>query len=161
MSAEVRKKKNIVDISEEEKSICIDPEEGKTIFGKILNNEKKRVIVLPVGAEGIEDVLSAYQTQEVKVVEKKERKQFKRPELSTKYEEATNDVEKKLAGIMEELLRIKGIGIDDNFFELGGDSLKGLIFIRLMKQSFNISFAMQNVFEYPTIRQLSKIIQIS
>jgi len=46
-----------------------------------------------------------------------------RPALSNAFVEPSNEIEKNIALIWQELLGVRGVGIHDNFFELGGDSL--------------------------------------
>ncbi|RAJ29236.1 non-ribosomal peptide synthetase [Pedobacter cryoconitis] len=58
----------------------------------------------------------------------------------TAYAGPRNIIERKLAGIWQELLGIETIGIDDNFFELGGHSL---ITVRLLAQIRKMGYAIQ------------------
>lgn len=51
-----------------------------------------------------------------------------------------NTIERKLAGIWQELLGIEKIGVDDNFFELGGHSL---ITVRLLAQLRKMGYSIQ------------------
>ncbi|KWX87929.1 hypothetical protein AMQ83_10040 [Paenibacillus riograndensis] len=56
--------------------------------------------------------------------------------------------------ILEELLGKKPIGSQDDFFEIGGDSVTAIQFASRAKD-FDIVFASDLLFEYPTIEQLS------
>jgi surfactin family lipopeptide synthetase B/lichenysin synthetase B len=49
--------------------------------------------------------------------------------LINRYEEPGDYYERILAGIWEDLLGIRPIGINDDFFELGGQSLNGVLMI--------------------------------
>lgn len=46
-----------------------------------------------------------------------------RPRLAERYRPPISAIEKKLAGIWAETLRVDKVGVDDNFIELGGDSI--------------------------------------
>lgn len=61
--------------------------------------------------------------------------------------------EKVLCRLMGELLHVEQAGVTDDFFELGGDSLTAIEFVA-KAQDRGISFALQNIFDYPTVRQL-------
>lgn len=70
-----------------------------------------------------------------------------------------NEIEEKLAKIWKDVLEIKEIGIRDNFFALGGDSIKGLqILSRLYAD--NLKLSMKDLFNYPTIEELSPLVKI-
>jgi acyl carrier protein len=70
-----------------------------------------------------------------------------------------NDVEKKIAGIWEEFLGIKRIGIHANFFHLNGDSLSATQVIARIKDSYPIEIQLQEFFETPTIVHLAELIK--
>lgn len=61
--------------------------------------------------------------------------------------------EKVLCRLMGELLHVEQAGVTDDFFELGGDSLTAIEFVA-KAQDRGISFALQNIFDYPTVREL-------
>lgn len=71
------------------------------------------------------------------------------------YEEPKNDTEIKLAKIWSEVLRLEKIGVNYNFFEIGGHSLKATILISKIQKEFNTLLEMKDIFENPTIRELS------
>ncbi|HEY0282144.1 MAG TPA: condensation domain-containing protein, partial [Rhizomicrobium sp.] len=67
--------------------------------------------------------------------------------------------EAAMATIWEHILGVEKIGLDDNFFESGGQSLKATIMTVLMNRQLGVSFALQDVFAHPTIRQLAALMQ--
>ena len=71
----------------------------------------------------------------------------------------TNDIEKSLVEIWEEVLKSKNIGINQNFFELGGDSLCAINLIYLINLKFNAQITIQTLFNNPTIQKLALLIQ--
>ena len=71
------------------------------------------------------------------------------------YEAPQTDFQKSLVSAFEAVLGRTNIGITDNFFDLGGDSL---LAIKLQIEAFNkgLDLPYQNIFKYPTIKQLSE-----
>ena len=69
-----------------------------------------------------------------------------------------SSLEKALAGIWSELLRVKEIGVNDNFLELGGHSLLATQLISRVREVFQVDLTMRGFLELPTINALSKIV---
>jgi acyl-coenzyme A synthetase/AMP-(fatty) acid ligase/acyl carrier protein len=65
------------------------------------------------------------------------------------------EVERKLAKIWEELLKVEGIGIEQNFFELGGHSLLALQVMARIRKQFEVELAVRILFEGATIAGLA------
>jgi amino acid adenylation domain-containing protein/non-ribosomal peptide synthase protein (TIGR01720 family) len=65
-------------------------------------------------------------------------------------------IEKKLAAIWSEILRLEKVGIHDNFFELGGDSILSIQIISRANQS-GIQIAPKQLFKYQTIAELAAV----
>ena len=67
-------------------------------------------------------------------------------------------LQKQLCAFFETVLGIDSVGITDNFFDFGGDSLKA---IELVSKAHNggIYFSLQNVFDYPTVKELCECIE--
>lgn len=87
---------------------------------------------------------------------KTDRKSLPVPDLVQsvrEYVAPATEHEKKLCNLMEELLHVEQVGVTDDFFELGGDSLTAIEFLAKAHDS-GIVFALQNIFDYPTVRQL-------
>ena len=79
---------------------------------------------------------------------------------STAYVEPVTAVQITLCEIFEKALGIEKVGIEDNFFELGGSSLTASK-VAVMCLSKNISIVYADIFKYPTIRELSAIVDNS
>jgi amino acid adenylation domain-containing protein len=78
-----------------------------------------------------------------------------RPELATPYVEPRSAVERAVAAVWCEVLRVDRVGVDDNFFELGGNSLLAMpLMIRLQPQGA-LPLPVVRLFEYPTVRALA------
>lgn len=79
-------------------------------------------------------------------------------ELTEEYIAPTNEVQKKLIEVWEDVLGVNKIGITHNFFALGGDSIKAIqILSRLRK--YGLKLEMKDVFQYATIYDLSRQIK--
>jgi len=70
-----------------------------------------------------------------------------------------NDMEGTLCDIWVQILNRNVIGTSDNFFEIGGHSLKATQLISKIYQFFKVKIGLKDVFDYPTIGLLSKIVQ--
>ncbi|MFY9978849.1 MAG: amino acid adenylation domain-containing protein, partial [Candidatus Sulfotelmatobacter sp.] len=65
------------------------------------------------------------------------------------------EVERKLAAIWEELLKVQLIGIEQNFFELGGHSLLALQVMARIRSQFEVELGVRILFEGATIAGLA------
>jgi len=79
---------------------------------------------------------------------------------ATDFVEPRNELERFIATLWSDILRIPKIGIHDNFFELGGDSIKAAIFANRMQESFGSIFYVVAIFEAPSIAELFDYIGI-
>src|SRR5690606_38001316 len=70
----------------------------------------------------------------------------------------TNDIERQLVNIWQEVLGKDKVGINDNFFDLGGHSLTAIRLIARIKKEFSIELNIKDVFAEPTIETLADII---
>lgn len=70
----------------------------------------------------------------------------------TLYIAPQTEIQKTLAGIWENILCIKNIGIDDNFFEIGGDSIKAAKLIAAIRDGIRTELSLKQLFGNPTIR---------
>ncbi|XLS27833.1 amino acid adenylation domain-containing protein [Flavobacteriaceae bacterium M23B6Z8] len=93
-----------------------------------------------------------------------DRKALPEPDASSyqraTYEAPQTPTELQLASIWSELLQLEKIGVHDNFFELGGHSLLAIRLVSLMETEFEMVINLQDVFNYTTIRQLSKYVEL-
>ena len=78
----------------------------------------------------------------------------------TEYVAPQMDTEKKLCAIAEEILGGSRIGAADNFFEAGGDSLGAVAYVAKAHEQ-GITFKLQDVFDYPTVRELAEHVERS
>ena len=60
-------------------------------------------------------------------------------------------VEKALADVWKEVLKVDRVGVEDNFFELGGHSLLATVLLNRIARSFNVQIPLREIFEKPTL----------
>lgn len=72
--------------------------------------------------------------------------------------EPVNRIEKILVTIWSEVLHIDKISTNESFFELGGDSIKAIKIVARLN-NYNLNLEMKDVFQHPTIQQLSPYVQ--
>lgn len=72
---------------------------------------------------------------------------------------ASTTVEKKLAAIWADVLKLQVIGKDDNFFELGGHSLLATQVVSRVRRAFQIELPLRSLFEAPKLSALSLVIE--
>lgn len=78
-----------------------------------------------------------------------------RPELTQRYLAPRTSLEKVLARIFSEVLKIEEVGILDDFFELGGHSLIATQVVSRIRQLFSIELPLTTLFEEPCISGLT------
>jgi len=77
------------------------------------------------------------------------------------FSEPVNEIETQIMLIWKEILGKENIGIDSNFFELGGHSLLIISLVSRIHQEFKVKLQLKHVFDNPTVKTLSKVIQHS
>lgn len=121
---------------------------GKLIPGYMIPSVFETVETMPLNANGKVNIDALPQPS------------WNRPELDIDYKAPQTEIEKAIAAIWQEFIRLEKIGINDNFFDLGGHSLL------LTQVHGRLSEMMQNkkkltivdLFRYPTIYSLAKYI---
>ena len=87
---------------------------------------------------------------------KTDRKNLPLPDFTvqtSEYVAPETEQEMKLCNLLKELLHTDRVGVEDDFFEYGGDSLTAIEYVA-KAHSMGIDFALQNVFDYPTVRKM-------
>jgi amino acid adenylation domain-containing protein/non-ribosomal peptide synthase protein (TIGR01720 family) len=76
-------------------------------------------------------------------------------------EAPASDIEKKLADIWADVLKVKKdiIGVNSNFFQLGGHSLKVTLAVSRVHRDLNIKLPLVQIFRTPTISELARFIE--
>jgi tyrocidine synthetase-3 len=70
-----------------------------------------------------------------------------------------NRTDEQLARIWQQLLETEAFGIRHDFFETGGHSLMVQKLINAIHKTFNVKLSFQDIFQYPTIAELSDLIR--
>lgn len=76
------------------------------------------------------------------------------------FEEPIGPLQKTLAAIWSEVLRIDRIGTTDNFFEIGGNSIRLIQVLNRIKKELEINIPLTTAFTYPTIKALADKIKM-
>jgi acyl carrier protein len=80
--------------------------------------------------------------------------------LQRSYVAPRNDLERTLADIWQDLLKVERVGIHDNFFELGGHSLLVMRMVSAIQKKLLVSIPINLLFQFTTIDGLSKFLEI-
>lgn len=73
--------------------------------------------------------------------------------------EPRTDLEREVASIWREVLRVGQISINDNFFEMGGQSLLATQVISRLRKAFRVDLPLRSLFETSTIAKLSALLE--
>jgi amino acid adenylation domain-containing protein len=84
-----------------------------------------------------------------------------RPQMPTPFVDPRNDMERQVARIWGEVLRIRGVGAEDNFFDLGGNSLVATQLVSRLRGAFQVDLALQDFFEGATVANVAENIQVT
>jgi acyl carrier protein len=80
-----------------------------------------------------------------------------RPAAAT-YTPPSDEIERQIAEIWQEVLGLERVGVEDNFFDLGGHSL-GLVQVqRKIRSRFARDISVVDLFRTPTIAALSRFV---
>ncbi|MBS3183954.1 non-ribosomal peptide synthase/polyketide synthase [Pseudomonas sp. PCH44] len=91
---------------------------------------------------------------------KLDRKALPKPELGQsrrEYVAPQSDLEQRLAGIWQDVLKVEQVGLNDNFFELGGDSIVSIQLVSRARQQ-GLRFTPKDVFEQQTLQRLAGVV---
>ncbi|HEX2094811.1 MAG TPA: amino acid adenylation domain-containing protein, partial [Longimicrobiaceae bacterium] len=78
-----------------------------------------------------------------------------RPALPNPYVAPAGETEARIAGVWEDMLEIRGVGVHDDFFALGGHSLYATQIISRVRDHFGVELLLQAIFEHPTVAGLA------
>jgi hypothetical protein len=80
-------------------------------------------------------------------------------DLNNNFIPPKTEVERFLATVWAELLRLPQVGTRDNFFDLGGYSLLATQMVAKIYQRYHVEFLVQKIYETPTIFSLAQTIE--
>jgi amino acid adenylation domain-containing protein len=84
--------------------------------------------------------------------------EYSRSDSAPLFRKPTTQLEKDIAKIWSEELKIATIGVDDDFFDLGGSSILAQKVTSLMKQHLSIDVPVSKIYIHPTISELAAIL---
>ena len=91
---------------------------------------------------------------------KVDRKRLPAPERSLsdaeRYVAPRSQLERKLAEIFADVLRVERVGIHDNFFALGGHSLLATRLVSAVRSTLDVDLPLRTVFQRPTVAELAQ-----
>jgi len=87
--------------------------------------------------------------------------EVQRVDLETSYIAPQNDIEQKIATVLQSVLRVDQVGIHDNFFELGGNSLLLIQVQEKLVKVLNQKISVLTLFQYSTISTLVDYLESS
>jgi acyl carrier protein len=81
-----------------------------------------------------------------------------RPALQVAYVAPRTPIEEEIAGLWSQVLHVDRVGIHDHFFDLGGHSVLAIRLASLVREQFGVDISLRELFEAPTIAELSTVI---
>jgi len=76
-------------------------------------------------------------------------------DLEASYVAPANDLERFLAGLWQEVLKVPQTGVHDDFFALGGSSISGAVLVSRLQETLREIVQVVVIFDYPTIAEMS------
>jgi acyl carrier protein len=132
----------------------IAPEEGVEAFRRILAHcTVPQIAVTPAGLAPVTGEATAPACEQEAATGAVST--HPRPHLSVEYVEPSNDVERALCEIWQELLGIDRVGVHDDFFELGGHSLMATQIVSRVRERCALDVSLKDFFEAATISMLA------
>ena len=65
-------------------------------------------------------------------------------------------MERTIAGLWQEILGLRALGVHDNFFDLGGHSLLATQIVNRLRETFPVRLRLERLFEAPTVAELAR-----
>ena len=149
------------ELTGEEMTGGLSPAEGVEAFDRALASGLEQVVV---SAGDFAARWRRAQKAGASVLEALERRPapasiHERPPLATPYSPPSDELEREIAEVWQEVFGIERIGIHDNFFELGGDSLVALQLVSRLGRTLGVELRVRSLFDAPTIAALAVAIE--
>jgi acyl transferase domain-containing protein/acyl carrier protein len=144
--------------------LALKPEEGNEVFRRVLSLDAATQIIISTGdlqARMDQWINPKSRLTEFRQKDKPLASDHVIHQLSKGDGAPTNDAERILVGMWQNLIGYEKVRIQDNFFELGGDSLLATRLVSQIREAFHVELPLRRVFESPTIAQLANEIELS
>jgi acyl transferase domain-containing protein/thioesterase domain-containing protein len=138
------------------------PEEGMELFDRILSQTGLSQIIassVDIHLWQAQVELMAKPFEESSSADNGSGPKFSRPSLQTDFAAPSNEEERFLAEVWQELLGVERVGTHDDFFELGGQSLIAVRLFNRIKKHYKLEFGLAVLFEAPTIAACAAMIR--
>ncbi|TFI51133.1 acyltransferase domain-containing protein [Mastigocladus laminosus UU774] len=148
-----------------ETELAITQTEGVEVFKRILSlGEETQVLVSTVDLKARSDrsfkLESLPDTNPSPSHQWNSSSRYSRPNLSNPYVPPTNQLEKLIAEMWQEILGIEQVGIYDNFFELGGDSLIATQLVSRWRATFPVDLPLRDfLLQASTVAKQAEMIE--
>jgi acyl transferase domain-containing protein/acyl carrier protein len=142
----------------------ITPDEGIEVFRRVLaycttpQILVSTVPIVPVAPHKTDVRSEAGVAEDAGAIPDAQQPSHERPELGAAYVAPTNEVERTMCDVWQQLLGINGVGIHDNFFELGGHSLLAMQLASRLQHAMGIDIRLATFFQAPTIAEMSDFV---
>jgi amino acid adenylation domain-containing protein len=138
----------------------LEPPAALEAFGRLLEDGAPQATVLPFD---IQQLLDLYPPaagmpffDEVGGRESHVSRLYARPRMRQGYVAPRNELERQLADLWKQTLRIDQVGVHDSFFELGGDSVLAAQVVALAQRTFGVPLDVREAFQAFTIAHLAE-----
>ncbi|QRK05626.1 amino acid adenylation domain-containing protein [Archangium violaceum] len=81
-----------------------------------------------------------------------------RPSLAAAYVAPQSSLERDIATVWQEILKVDRVGLHDNFFELGGNSMLIARVHRRLREELKTELALVDMFKYSTVSSLAQFL---
>ena len=81
--------------------------------------------------------------------------QAKRPELASRFVAPRGELERQIAAVWREALKVEQVGLDDNFFDFGGHSLLLAKVHAQLREALRRDLTLVDLFRFPTVGSLA------
>ncbi|MEE4000846.1 amino acid adenylation domain-containing protein [Tenacibaculum sp. FZY0031] len=78
--------------------------------------------------------------------------------LQASYKAPSNDVERIIVAVWQQILAVEKVGVNDNYFSLGGDSLKAIGLIFEINKLLQSSLTIADLYTHQTVLELSQAV---
>ncbi|WP_040281912.1 type I polyketide synthase [Psychroserpens damuponensis] len=84
---------------------------------------------------------------------------YERPSTAPLYKKPVTEIQKNIAKIWSNILRIPKIGMLDNFFEMGGTSLLAQKTVSNLRLNYKYDIPIIKLYQHPTVSELSSFLE--